>query len=83
MKRELYNFFVEKYIIFLEKDYLIKYSFFREKFLVDEKDRYLYIFIIVLGENDNKDSEKMMVFQKWLDDVILKKIRENECGKRF
>lgn len=81
-KRELYNFFVEKHIIFLEKDHPIKYSFLREKLLADEKDRHLHTFIIVLGENDNKDSEKMMALQKRLDDVISKKIRENECGKR-
>lgn len=66
----------------MEKDHPIKYSFLREKLSADAQDRSLHTFIIVLGENDNKDSEKMMALQKRLDDVISKKIRGNECKKR-
>lgn len=81
-KRELYDFFVEKHIIFLAKDHQLEHSFLRKKLSAKEQDRPLHTFIIVLGENDNKDSEKMMALQKRLDDVISKKIRGNECKKR-
>lgn len=66
----------------MAKDHQLEHSFLRKKLSAKEQDRPLHTFIIVLGENDNKDSEKMMALQKRLDDVISKKIRGNECKKR-
>lgn len=82
-KRELYDIFVEKHIIFLTKEHQIEHSFLRKKLPKSAQKRSLHTLIIVLGENDKTENEQMMALQKQLDDVISKKIRINECEKRF
>lgn len=80
-KRELYDFFVKKHIIFLTKEQQIEHSFLRTKLPGKAKKRSLHTLIIVLGENDKTENQQMMALQKQLDDVISKKIRINDCEK--
>lgn len=46
------------------------------------KRRSLHTFIIVLGEENETGSEKMMALKKRLDDVISKKIIGKDCKKK-